>query len=100
METAKIFNWNHAKNEILKQERGVSFEAVVFCVENGLLLDIIQHSNQEKYKGQKMYVINLNDYAYLVPFIESVDEIFLKTIYPSRKYTKKYLHDSSDEVIL
>lgn len=87
----KIFNWNHEKNELLKQERGVSFEEIVFYIENGFLLDIIEHPNQEKYSGQKIYAVNLNEYVYLVPCVESEDEIFLKTAYPSRKYTKNYL---------
>jgi hypothetical protein len=54
-------------------------------------LDIVQHPNQEKYKGQKIFIINIDNYAYLVPFVESEQEIFLKTIIPSRKATKKYL---------
>ncbi len=87
----KIFNWNHEKNEMLKQERGISFEEIVFCIENGFLLDIIEHPNQEKYEGQKIYAVGFNDYVYLVPVVESEDEIFLKTAYPSRKYTKTYL---------
>jgi len=87
----KTFNWNHEKNEILKQERDISFEDIVFCIENGFLIDIIEHPNQEKYRGQKIYAVNFNEYVYLVPFVESEDEIFLKTVYPSRKYTKNYL---------
>ncbi len=62
----KVFNWNHEKNEILKRERGLSFEAVIFCIENGLLLDIVEHPNQDKYKGQKIYVVNFNSYAYFI----------------------------------
>lgn len=87
----KTFNWNHEKNEILKQERGISFEAIVFCIQNGFLLDIIEHPNYEKYGGQKIYAVHFNEYVYLVPFVESENEIFLKTAYPSRKYTKYYL---------
>lgn len=87
----KIFNWNHNKNEILKQERGISFEEIVFCIENGFLLDIIEHPNQKKYRGQKIYAVHFNEYVYLVPFVESENEIFLKTAYPSRKYTKNCL---------
>lgn len=87
----EIFNWDHEKNEMLKQERGISFEEIVFCIENGFLLDIIEHLNQEKYSGQKIYAVNLNEYVYLVPYVESEDKIFLKTAYPSRKYTKNYL---------
>lgn len=62
----KIFNWNHEKKQLLKQVRGISFEEIVFCIENGLLLDIMEHPNQEKYRGQKMYVVTFNEYVYLV----------------------------------
>jgi hypothetical protein len=79
------------KNEILKQDRGVSFEAVVFHVERGDLLDILEHPNQERYSGQKIFVVHVGDYAYLVPFVESSDEVFLKTIIPSRRATSLYL---------
>lgn len=87
----KYFSWNNEKNRLLKSERNISFEDVVFHIEKQHVLDIIQHPNQEKYKGQKMFIINIDNYAYLVPFIESKREIFLKTIIPSRKATKQYL---------
>jgi len=85
-------NWSHEKNEVLKKTRGISFEEIVFCIENELMFDIIEHPNQEKYKGQKIYVVPFSDYVYLVPFVESEYEIYLKTIYPSRKYTKLYFN--------
>jgi hypothetical protein len=85
-------NWSHEKNEALKKERGISFEEIVFFIENELIFDIIEHPNQEKYGGQKIYLVPCNDYAYLVPYVESEHEIYLKTIYPSRKYTKMYLN--------
>lgn len=87
----KYFSWNNEKNERLKKERGVSFEEVVFHIERNELLDIVEHPKQEKYKGQRMFIVSLEDYAYLVPYIETEDEVFLKTIIPSRKATKKYL---------
>ena len=90
----KYFSWNEEKNELLKEERRVSFEEVVFYIEKGFLLDMLEHPNQEKYKGQKVFVIQIEEYAYLVPFIEDEHEIFLKTIIPSRKATKKYLKGS------
>ena len=90
----KYFSWNEEKNELLKEERQVSFEEVVFYIEKGFLLDVLEHLNQEKYKGQKVFVIQIEEYAYLVPFIEDEHEIFLKTIIPSRKATKKYLKGS------
>lgn len=87
----KIFNWDNDKNERLKVERSVSFEKVVFCIENEQLPDIIEHPDKKKYKGQKMYVVKIDDYAYIVPFVDKNSERFLKTVFPSRKYTKLYL---------
>lgn len=87
----KYFSWNVEKNRLLKLERNVSFEEVVFYIERGNILDIVEHPNQAKYQEQRIFIININDYAYLVPFVESEREIFLKTIIPSRKATKKYL---------
>jgi len=90
----KYFSWNEEKNELLKNERQISFEDVVFYIEQGFLLDVLEHPNQKKYEGQKIFVIQIDDYAYLVPFVEDDDEVFLKTIIPSRKATKKYLKGS------
>ena len=87
----KYYSWNNAKNRRLKAERNVSFEEVVFYIERGQLLDIVEHPNQEKYRGQRIFIVNIDDYAYLVPFVETEREILLKTIIPSRKATKKYL---------
>ena len=87
----KYFSWNTDKNKQLQEERNISFEEVVFYIEKGLLLDIVKHPNQEKYAGQRIFIININDYAYLVPFAETDKEVFLKTVIPSRKATKKYL---------
>ena len=88
----KTFNWDNEKNEKLKLERSVSFEEVVFCIEKGQLLDVLEHPNQKKYKGEKVYVVEIKDYAYIVPFIDYENERFLKTIFPSRKYTKLYIN--------
>jgi uncharacterized DUF497 family protein len=87
----KLFEWDIDKNEKLKNERGISFEGVVFYIANDFILDIVPHPNQNKYPGQKMFIISIDNYAYLVPFIEKQEAIFLKTIIPSRKATKKYL---------
>ncbi len=91
------FSWNNEKNELLKAERNVSFEEVVFYIEKGQLLDILQHPNQQKYPGQRIFIVNINDYAYLVPSVETEREIFLKTIIPSRKATKRYLRRSETD---
>ena len=87
----KYFSWNSEKNESLKRERGVSFEEAVFHIERGDLLDIMEHPNEERYPGQRIFVVNIDDYAYLVPFVESETEVFLKTVIPSRKATDTYL---------
>ena len=88
----KTIRWNHDKNEKLKRERHVSFEEVVYHIEQGDIVDITLHPNQEKYPGQQMYIIRLRGYLHLVPFIETEDEIFLKTIIPSRKAEREYRH--------
>jgi hypothetical protein len=85
------YDWSNEKNELLKKVRGVSFEDVVLRVERGDLLDIIEHPNQLKYPGQQMLIVNIHDYAYLVPFVEKDNERFLETIIPSRRATSKYL---------
>lgn len=87
----KVFRWDNEKNEMLKKNRGVSFEQIVILMERADILDTIEHPNQERYPGQKIAVINIDDYAYLVPYVESGEELFLKTIIPSRKATNKYV---------
>jgi len=87
----KFYNWNSQKNERLKAERNISFEEVIFHIQNGDEIDIYDHPNQERYPNQKISVVIIEKYAYLVPYVESDTEIFLKTIIPSRKATKKYL---------
>ncbi len=85
------YKWNHEKNDKLKAERGISFEQVVMHIERGDLLDIVRHPNQSKYPNQQLLVVEINNYAYLVPFAESEKGKFLKTIIPSRKATRDYL---------
>jgi hypothetical protein len=89
----KYFSWNSEKNNQLKTARNISFEEIVFYIEKGKLLDVIEHPNQERYAGQGILIMEINNYAYLVPFLESEREVFLKTIIPSRKATKRYLGD-------
>ncbi len=86
----KTFTWNEEKNRLLKKERGVSFEEVVFHLEAGDALDVFDHPNQVRYPGQKIYAVMIEEYVYLVPFVETEHEVFLKTIIPSRKATKQY----------
>jgi uncharacterized DUF497 family protein len=86
-----IFRWDNEKNELLKKNRGVCFEQVVVLMERGDVLDTIEHPNQDRYPGQKVAVIRIDDYVYLVPYVENDEEIVLKTIIPSRKATNKYV---------
>ena len=85
------FDWNDAKSTVLKQERGVSFEDVVFHVAAGGLLDLLDHPNPEAYPGQRVMVVEIEGYAFVIPFVADGDVWFLKTIIPSRKMTKQYL---------
>jgi uncharacterized DUF497 family protein len=94
----KPFRWSPEKNEALKAERGVSFETVVVAVGAGGLLDILAHPNQKKYPRQRVLVVAADDYAYLVPFVEEDEYLFLKTIIPSRKATRDYLREGEDDV--
>lgn len=87
----KYFDWNEEKNKILKKERNISFEKIEFAIANGGLIETKDHPNQNKYPGQKLFFVDINNYIYTVPFIEEENKIFLKTIYPDRNATKKYL---------
>ena len=87
----KIFNWSAEKNQLLMNERGVSFEEILFFLRNGGLLDDLEHPNSGSYANQQVFIVAMNDYVYYVPYVETQDEIFLKTIIPSRKLTKRYL---------
>jgi len=91
----KVFNWSSDKNRQLIEERGRFFEEAVFYIKSGGLLDDICHPNSVDYPHQKLFVVAINQYAYLVPYVESDEEIFLKTVIPSRKFTKRYLGEDS-----
>jgi len=87
----KVFQWDNGKNEWLKKNRGVCFEEVVILMDREDLLEIVDHPNQDKYPGQKITTVRIGDYAYLIPYVQGGEEIFLKTIIPSRKATNKYV---------
>ena len=87
----KPFVWNEEKNQQLKVERGIGFEMIVEVIAQGYILDLLPHPNQKKYRGQRMFVVKIENYAYVVPFAEDNEKIFLKTIFPSRKATKNYI---------
>ena len=87
----KPFRWDTDKNELLIRERGVSFEQITVAVENGDLLQVVQHPNITKYPSQRIMVVGIDGYAYLVPFVEESEYLFLKTIVPSRKATREFI---------
>ena len=91
----KPINWNPDKNRQLIEERGISFEDVVFYLQQGALLDDIEHPNDDKYPKQRIFVLSIDGYVHLVPYIEDQNEILLKTVIPSRKATKQYLGEET-----
>lgn len=93
MSRDKYFDWDPAKNDLLKRERDVGFEEVILAIEEGDLLDVLTHPNRSRYPHQKIFVVGVSGYAYLVPFVEDSEKIFLKTIIPSRKATRRYIID-------
>ena len=93
----KLFGWDDAKNAKLRAERGIGFEDIVFHIERGDLLDTVDHPHPDRYAGQRMFVVRRDDYVFLVPFVEDEHTVFLKTIIPSRKATKQYLDEESDD---
>lgn len=92
-----MFRWNHEKNEALKAQRNMSFEEIVLAIEADGLLDALRHPNPEKYPNQSVFVVTLDDYVYLVPYVDEPGYYFLKTVIPSRKATRDYLHRSSPD---
>ena len=93
----KFFAWDDATNAKLRADRGIGFEDIVFHIERGDLLDILEHPNPNRYAGQRVFVVQRDDYVYLVPYVEDEDTVFLKTIIPSRKATNQYLGEESDD---
>ena len=94
----KLFAWSSEKNVQLIRERGIFFEEIVVNIHQGNEVDVLEHPNQRRYPGQKISVVIVEDYVFLVPYIETDDELFLKTIIPSRKATKHYLGEENEQV--
>ena len=85
------YDWMPDKDEWLRRNRGVSFDDVVYHLEHGGFLADIPHPNRERHPGQRLYVVHIDEYVYLVPFYRDGDVESLRTVYPSRKYTRDYL---------
>lgn len=94
----KPFRWNPDKNELLKADRGLSFEGIVVALEADGLLDIVEHPNKAKFPHQKVLIVSIGSYVHLVPFVEEVDHFFLKTVIPSRKATRDYMKQGGRDV--
>jgi uncharacterized DUF497 family protein len=92
------YDWNEEKNRQLKKQRSISFEEIVLCIQEDRIVTVLEHPNKEKYPNQLLYLINYRKQIYVVPFVINKEEqvIFLKTIYPSRHYTKKYLEQKNE----
>ncbi len=89
-----MFDWSDEKDAALRKDRGIGFQDIVYHIEQGDVVAVAQHPNQEKYPGQKVFYVRVEDYVYAVPYVEKKGTSFLKTIIPSRKATKKYLEDN------
>jgi len=87
----KFFRWDSEKNELLKKNRGVCFEQIVILMEREEILETVENPKQDKYSGQKIAIVQIDDYAYLVPYVQENDEIFLKTIIPNRKAANNHV---------
>lgn len=89
----KYIDWNQEKSELLRDERDIGFEDIDIALEAGKILAVLKHPNSKQYPNQELLVVEVAEYAYIVPFVMDDEKIFLKTIIPSRKATKKYLID-------
>jgi len=86
-----VFDWNEEKNSQLKKQRNIGFERIVLAIEEGCILDVLEHPNKERYINQVLIIVEIDEYAYVVPAVKEKEYWFLKTIFPSRKYTDEYL---------
>lgn len=88
-----MFDWSDEKDACFRKKRGIGFQDVVFYIEKGEVLAVIDHPNKEVYPNQKIIYDHTVDYVYMVPFVETGEKKLLKTIIPSQKATGKYLEE-------
>ncbi len=93
----KYYDWSESPNTLLKRIRKISFEDIVAAIKNDKILDLVEHPNSKKYPNQKMFIVEIEDYVYIVPFVEDEEKYFLKAIYPSREATKIYLDKEKEK---
>ena len=91
-EIKRLYDFSAEKNQQLIEQRGINFEEAIAAIDAGNVLDILPHPNKMKYPNQEMYIVNINGYVYIIPFVaQGTNQVFLKTIFPQRKLTKQYL---------
>jgi uncharacterized DUF497 family protein len=83
------YEFDSEKNAWLARERGVSFEQIIALIEDGMLIQVLEHPDQKRYPDQLLYEIDVDGYVFVVPVVMQGRTLFLKTIYPSRKATRK-----------
>ncbi len=94
---SKVIRWNEEKNQLLQLQRNISFEQVLEKIENDEIIDRLDHPNREKYPNQQIFVMEIDGYICYVPFVEMVDELFLKSIILSRKLNTEYGSKSNEK---
>jgi uncharacterized DUF497 family protein len=92
-----IFEWDPDKNDLIKRQRGISFEEIALLLGNGVLWAVTKHWNPQKYPNQRIFLIPIDDQIIAVPFVRDGEIIFLKTAFPSRKMTKLYMEEKHDQ---
>ena len=93
-----MYDWSEEKDRQLREDRGIGFEDIIFHIQEGDVLHTAVHPNRQKYPNQKILYVRVDEYVYLVPFVENEDNKFLKTIIPSRKATKKLIRREENEL--
>jgi len=92
--------WNYdfdpEKNAWLIHARGISFEQIIALIDNGKLIQILEHRDKAKYLNQLIYEIDVDGYIYVVPVVKKDRSLFLKTIFPSRKATKNKMKEKPE----
>lgn len=85
------FEWNEEKDAVLRDRYGIGFEECVTAVRSGLLIADLKHPNRMRYPNQRLLILKINDYAWDVPYVRDGNTLFLKTLFPNRKHTARYL---------
>ncbi|MCF6198103.1 MAG: toxin [Hyphomicrobiaceae bacterium] len=85
--------WNQTKSCELIERHGIGFEEVIIALQGGHFLDDLERQNKEKFRHQRLLVVQIEDYAYVVPYVREEEGVFFKTLFPSRKFTRQYLSE-------